>query len=75
MINLGWLGMLHVDGDISLTAAVNLAAGSGDVDPVGHVTVSKLINEFIHHSLDHTRRIGARYITVQPALSVRDHRH
>ena len=67
--------MLHVDGDISLTAAVNLAAGSGDMNPVRHVTVFELVNEFIHHGFDYARRISTGYVTVQPALSVRDHRH
>ena len=62
--------MLHVDGDISLTAAVNLAARSGDMDPVGHATVFELVNELIHHGLDYARRIGTGYVTVQPALFV-----
>jgi hypothetical protein len=44
MIDLGWLGMLHVDRDITLATAVNLAARGGDMHPVGHVGLFKLVD-------------------------------
>jgi hypothetical protein len=75
MVYFRWFGVLHVDGDIGLATAVYLAAGSGDVHPVGHVAVLKLVNEFIHHGLDHAGSVSARDIAVQPALGVGDHGH
>jgi hypothetical protein len=73
MIDARRLGVLHVDGNITLTATVDLAAGGGDVHPVGHVAVFELIDEFIHHRLDHSRGIGARNVTVQPTLGMGNH--
>ena len=72
MIDLGWFGVLDVDRDVTLTTAVDLAARGGDMDTVGHIPALKFVDQFIHHRLDDARSIGARDITVQPALCVRD---
>jgi hypothetical protein len=37
VVDLRRLGVLHVDGDVALAAAVDLAAGGGDVHAVRHV--------------------------------------
>ena len=68
MIDLGWFGVLDVDRDVTLTTAVDLAARGGDMDTVGHIPALKFVDQFIHHRLDDARSIGARDITVQPAL-------
>ena len=74
MIDLGRLGMLDIDRDIALSPAVDLAAGGGHVDPVGHVAVLELVNEFVHHRLDHPGCIRTGDITVQPSLGMGNHR-
>jgi hypothetical protein len=73
MVNLWWLGMLNVNGYITLTTAVNLAARSGNMDAVWHVGLPKLVDKFIHHGFNYPRGIGAWDITMEPALGMRDH--
>ena len=75
MIDLWRLGMLDIDGDITLATTIDLTAGRRDMNPVGHVAVSELINQFIHHRLHDSRCISTGNITVQPALSMGNHRH
>ena len=37
VVDFGWLGVLNVDSNITLAAAVDLAAGSGHVNAVRHI--------------------------------------
>ena len=53
VVNLGRLGVLDINRDISLTAAIDLAARGRDVHPVRHIAVFELIDQFIHHCLDY----------------------
>ncbi len=53
MIDLGWLGVLYVNRNIALATAVDLTARCGDVHTVWHATVFELLDELIHHRLDH----------------------
>ena len=48
MVDLRRFGVLHVDSDITLTAAVDLAARSGDVNPVGHSFSNVFVVQFVH---------------------------
>ena len=75
VVNLWRLGVLNVDRNIALTTAIDLTAGRRDMNPVGHVAVSELINQFIHHRLHDSRCVSTGNITVQPALGMRNHRH
>ena len=75
MIDLGWLGMLHVDGDITLTATVDLAARGGEMHAVGHGFVDELFVQLVHQGLDHTRGVSTRDVAMQPALGMRNHGH
>ena len=60
VIDLRRLGVLDVDRDIPLTAAVDLAAGGRDVHAVRHLRVFELVDELVHHRLHDARRVGAR---------------
>ena len=75
MVDLRRLGVLHVDGDVALAAAVDLAAGGGDMYTVGHLFLDELVVQFIHQSLHNTRGVGAGDVAVQPALGVGQHGH
>ena len=73
MIDFGWLGMLDVDRDITLAAAIDLTTGSRDVDPIRHVPGFEFFDEFVHHRLDHTGGVGTGNIAMQPPLGMRNH--
>ena len=75
MVDHGRLGVLNVDGDITLTAAIDLAAAGGDLHPVGHFFVFELVVELIHHGLHHARGVGAGNVAMQPTLSMGDEAH
>ncbi len=75
VVDLGRLGVLHIDGDVPLTTTVDLAAGSGDMHPVGHGGRFELVDELVHHGFDDPGGVGARDVAVQPALGVGDHGH
>ena len=75
MVDLRRLGMLHDDGDVGLAAAVDFAAGGGQLDAVGHLALDEVVVQLVHQRLDHTRSVGARDVAMQEALGVRNHGH
>ena len=75
MVDLGRLGVLHVDGDVALAAAIDLAAGGGDAHAIGHLLLDELLMHHVHQALHHAGGVGAGNVAMQPALGVRDHRH
>ena len=75
VIDLRRLGVLHIDRDIALPAAVDLAAGCRDAHAVRHFLMRELVVHHVHQALHDARCVGARNVAMQPALRVRDHRH
>ena len=65
--------MLHNNRDISLTAAIDFAAGGRQFNAVRHFAVDELFIQVIHQRFHHTRCIGTGNIAVQPALGMRNH--
>jgi len=45
------------------------------VKTIRHVPVFELVDQLVHHGLDHAGGVGAGDVAVQPALGVRNHRH
>jgi len=70
MVNLGWPSMMAIDGDVTLSSAIDLTAGGGDVHPIWHPAMLELVNQLIHHRLDDTRCIGTGNIAMQPSLGM-----
>ncbi len=62
--------MLNHHRDISLTAAVDFAAGGGELDTVGHLFTDILVIHGVHDALGHAGGVGGRNVAVQPALGV-----
>ena len=75
MIDARRLGVLHVDGDIALTAAVDLAARGRDAHAVRHLFVDELVIHLIHQRLHDAGSVRAGNVAMQPALGMRNHRH
>ena len=75
VIDLRRLGVLHVDRDVALSAAIDLAARGGDLHPARHLLADELVVHHIHQALDDAGGVGAGNVAMQPALGVRDHRH
>jgi hypothetical protein len=67
--------VLDDDGDVGLAAAVDFAAGGREAHAVGHLFVLEVIEEGVHHRLDHAGSVGAGDVAVQPALGVGNHRN
>jgi hypothetical protein len=75
VVDAGRLGVLDVDGDVGLAAAVDLAAGSGDAHAVRHALVHELLVQLVHQGLHHARGVARGYVAMQPTLGVGDHGH
>jgi hypothetical protein len=72
MIDFGEPVVLEINGNVRLAAAVDLAAGRGNLDTLGQALVDKILVKNIHEGLDGAGGIRARKVAVKPSLGMDD---
>ncbi len=74
MIDLRRFGVLHIDGDVALTATIDLTTGCRNPHPVRHFLLDELLIHHVHQAFDDAGGICARDVAMQPSLGVGNHR-